>query len=542
MSKTIDFLKLIELGKFKDAQEFLLQNIGNIDKNFKDEGGNTIIHCVIWFFIKNIEKICKERDEYVNYQYNSKLNKKKKEQSTDIRTDELTSELHALLDVLLKQGFSSSEKNNDGDFPVDFFETLRIEDNNGEMQWAFFCEPMIEDIEREVIARFEGEGKRLYAGRKYVSTFELTIADNNASQMVIPDAVSASDSSNQGSDLSFHQRFEMLEQYFQLNNLSAPNLVFANIGFIINVGNLGTKSFISIPISDPSKIMMVKKGVHNHSEAALYEYLKDKKNLTRIVNQLENQISVRIMGISAIVFDLYSTREICFDCESRLRRLQARNSPFLKTLTTILISKKYLTEAMASNWFPKVILRTAGFLDPGWYGTPNITYPKPIVSRKYSSNIETHATAVMFHLVPQNRKQRYSAFAGVDNDHVKMLYEAREVYFLKPESSVTLVLQTAFANSSKSEEMRGESPTQVALQGSTLLSYRLHLTRDFNELKSISEDLINASDFDVKISSLVLDYLYNTRNKSEVTEMVGAVKAKQEVSKEKVKTQKFSTL
>lgn len=511
MSKTTDeILVLLAAARFLDVGKLLAENT-NFVRNFRDSNGNTIMHIAIFALEKKLVEIWRNytRDCYSITELISPREE----------TLSCVNFFHQFIDRLIELECPYHEMNSNGMTSIHLFNNIRINVRYG---------PSILEVQKRLIYNLERLGIRLYPGRKYVSHFDLLYRNSTkhkAEEVQISDNwewFNTQDKLN----LSLHQRFEILEQYFQRNILSALNLVFVNIGFVIVQRFQGqeNKVFITIPIVDALRLVIRNEGRFIHSEKSFYDYLCNEKLLSEIVNTLDGSNLESPKEIYAVVMDVHSTREICHNCESIFHKIQfdySENS-FLRLLEGILMQKGYRMPLGESN-NPKlpVTIRITGFEDAKSYGDHNHAYPLPVPCPTYNRNISTHERGAILHIAPKNNEHIYSRLSEDDNEQLRDIYSCRPIYFLKEDSNVLLYLQTAFSASSGQERFRAPNNYYVKLRGEDVLQYRLHLIQAFNKLKLESKEIIKHTRLDNSISMHVLFYLYNIRNPlKEIKEMV----------------------
>lgn len=230
-----------------------------------------------------------------------------------------------------------------------------------------------------------------------------------------------------------------------------------------------------MPLYDTNNLIIRSNG---HSEEALYNYLCESSNIEKIINCFKfyyPQYFKPNHKVYAVIVDIYSTREICLDCEKLLHCLQTEygENSFLKKLELLLSPEKdkhffsnkpadkKSRETLKQNPLQpklKVIIRAAGFEEASPRGTQSSEYPKPtIVFDKNNQNfykqknrdIKVHEQKTMFHLAPKNNDMIYSFIMNSDpdgNEKIKELYGNVKSMELKNEDTLHILPQTGFCN------------------------------------------------------------------------------------------------
>lgn len=498
-----ELLKFLANAEFEKADKFLDENEEQIDRNFHDNNGNTLMHLAIFGLKIKLQDIWKG---YTKRSYPMSALDMPRLASTACADS-----LYKFVDRLLTFGFSYNEANRVGIMPIYLLKGFYIT----------YCEPSIADIQREIMTKFENIGQQVFDGRKYVSGFYLFRGSKKSEKsFLIPDF---SQTLNQRDELplTLHQRFELLERYYQKNGLQASNLVFVSIGFIVAQGKERRKVFITIPIMDQASLVVKQDGSFIHSEVAFYRYICNAQMITQLVKLLEDQnVGVAIKKVYAVVLDLFSSREVCRECGSLLHSLQSKYEPgsFLQLLESALSQKGYrLPKGPVDKPKLPLIVRAAGFEDASAYGDHDIHYPLPSVSEHFNGNIKNHGKNVIFHIAPKNNENVYSYLAQLSNSELAPAYDARPIYFLRPESMLALPMLTAFANSSADSKPRNpQIQAELKVKGELMLQYhtqkKFHQIGSFNELKEIAKTVLETTKLEGKTASMVLYYLYNIRN------------------------------
>lgn len=491
------FLAHIANADFKSAREVLCT--GTVNIKYKDPSGNTILHLMINGLVAKLKEIWQYFTRR-SYPIDRLVEPRKV-------TEQCAEEFYKVVEILLELGFNYDERNNSNITPVELLNGVSIS----------FCDPTPAEIQKELIIKFEKIGYKLYPGRKYVSSFDLHTGSVHPKALTLPLLIPdecLDFNQKDGLPLSLHQRLEILEQYFQNSGKNALNLVFVNIGFM--VAKEGNNFFVSIPISDPEKLVIKLDETFKHSEQAFYDYIKQPKIISRLVGSLVKAMAtsgaIGLSGfiIDSIILDLHSSREVCDKCDSILHELQTDTSPgsFLANLRSTLT--KFGFKLPETEKLP-IGFRITGFEDASAYGNKDNDYPMHTICEDHPRDIRMHDAGVRFHIAPKNSEHFFSRIAKCDNESIRNLYENRSLYFLKETATISLKLQTGFANASAREVLRS-SVAEVLLKGKDVLKYDLHQVASFHDLGKMCEDIIAITKFGKQSLDTILQYLFNIKN------------------------------
>ncbi len=216
---------------------------------------------------------------------------------------------------------------------------------------------------------------RIHPGIWFVNNLDLMYGSKKLSKICyIPNSWILMDNVDK-LKLTLHDRLKIAEA-FALNNassldelkedVSSNNYVTANIGFVVSdklheKNGVHKRIFVTIPIIDISHLLRVwpiSTDEAKHSEDLLYEYLSKQENLMLILFFLNGIKIVPGHKIYAVILDIYSTRNMCLECESKTFILQSDrlHGRFLVALEKILNQYGYKT--------PKVFDCTPDVLTP----------------------------------------------------------------------------------------------------------------------------------------------------------------------------------
>jgi hypothetical protein len=503
-------LKEIECCDFALARKTLDASIEFIDRNFSNVEGQTIAHFAILSLINGVKKIWAPYTK--NTYYMSVL------QVPEMEQMDLLKEFYAFFDKLLAFNFPCNSKNKNGIPPIYLLKGLIV-------SW---WNPKPLEIQRELIIRLEKNQSKVFEGRKYVSSLNLYRASKKPDKICEIPNKSLEMNKLDGLDMTLHQRLEILEQYFSAGVArNSSNLVFANLGLVVSASNskeYNKRQFITTSIYDKERLVIRstfnnKLCDYTHSEAGLCDCLCNEEFLNAQVAQLIIADRSYKKKVYAVVLDIYSSREMCLNCESILHKLQVERDErsFLKILAKILGQNDY---ELSEKEFLPLIIRVVGFDDPSSHGDQSAYYPTPLACERYNRNIKSYDPAVILHLTPKHKplpKSNYVVYSSFEDEgHIKPLYQKRDIFFLKPQDKVTLRLQTAFSNSGvmlKSGEdkftiVRDTQQDTITLSYYNLQNYTFHQI-SFKPDIEVAKFLLEELRLGKEAAKCILSYLYS---------------------------------